>query len=259
MIRTPRAAAALAACALLTLAGCGGGPKVGSDTRYVALDVSTLYNAAQDRLDQRQYKQAAALFDETERQHPYTEWARRAQLKSAFSYYADRDYTKAIDSARRFIANHPGNADAPYAFYLVAMSYYEQISDVRRDQKITDEARTALDALVQRYPTSPYADDARLKLDLVSDHLAGKEMEVGRFYERRRRWLAATIRFRSVVDDYQTTSHVPEALYRLVESYLALGIPEEAKKAAAVLGANYPGSEWYEKGYDLLRENGGVA
>ncbi len=260
MTRLARAtAAALSAAALLALAGCAGGTKVAADTKYVALDVATLYNAAQDRLDRRQYKEAAALFDETERQHPYTEWARRAQLKSAFSYYAARDYTKAVESARRFIANHPGNADAPYAYYLVAMSYYEQISDVRRDQKTTDDARTALTELVRRYPGTSYADDARLKLDLVADHLAGKEMEVGRFYERRRRWLAATLRFQKVVDDYQTTSHAPEALYRLVESYLSLGIPEEARKSAAVLGANYPGSEWYQKAFALMKEHGGVA
>lgn len=247
------------ATALLPLAACGGGPQVAADTSYVALDVATLYNAAQDRLERRQYAQAAALFDETERQHPYTEWARRAQIKSAFSYYAAKDYPKALDSARRFIQTHPGNEDAPYAYYLIAMSEYERISDVRRDQKTTDDARQALTELVRRYPQSPYANDARLKLDLVNDHLAGKEMEVGRFYERRRRWLAATIRFQSVVDNYQTTSHAPEALFRLVESYLALGLPQEARKSAAVLGANYPGSEWYEKAYGLMRDNGGVA
>ena len=260
MTRSLRLPAALATgAALLALAGCAGGGKVAPDTRYVALDVSTLYNTAQDKLERKQYAEAAALFDETERQHPYTEWARRAQLKSAFAYYAAKDYTKAVDSARRFISTHPGNEDAPYAYYLVATSYYEQISDVRRDQKITQEAQEALTELVRRYPTSPYAADARLKLDLVADHLAGKEMEVGRFYERRRRWLAATIRFQKVVDNYQATSHAPEALYRLVESYLSLGIPEEAKKSAAVLGANYPGSEWYQKAYDLMHEHGGVA
>ena len=261
MTLNPRSSWRLSASAatLLALTACGGGPKPATDTKYVALDVTTLYNAAQDRLERKQYAEAAALFDETERQHPYTEWARRAQLKSAFSYYAAKDYTKAVDSARRFISTHPGNEDAPYAYYLVAMSYYEQISDVRRDQKTTDDARTALTELVRRYPQSPYADDARLKLDLVSDHLAGKEMEVGRFYERRRRWLAATIRFQKVVDDYQTTSHVPEALYRLVETYLSLGLPQEAKKSAAVLGANHADSEWYQKAYDLMREHGGVA
>ena len=259
MIRFPRFLPLLALGVVLPLSACGGGPKVAADTRYVALDVSSLYNAAQDRLERKQYVEAASLFDETERQHPYTEWARRAQIKSAFSYYAAKDYPKALASARRFLSNHPGNEDAPYAYYLIAMCQYEQISDVRRDQKTTDDARIALTELVQRYPQSPYADDARLKLDLVNDHLAGKEMEVGRFYERRRRWLAATIRFQSVVDDYQTTSHAPEALYRLVESYLALGIPAEAKKSAAVLGSNYPGSEWYTKAYDLIRDNGGVA
>ena len=218
------------AATLLALTACGGGPKPATDTKYVALDVTTLYNAAQDRLERKQYAEAAALFDETERQHPYTEVgpAGTAEERLLLLRRAS-DYTKAVDSARRFISTHPGNADAPYAYYLIAMSYYEQISDVRRDQKTTDDARAALTELVRRYPDTTYAADARLKLDLVSDHLAGKEMEVGRFYERRRRWLAATIRFQKVVDDYQTTSHVPEALYRLVETYLSLGLPQEAQ------------------------------
>ena len=169
--------------------------------------------------------QAALIFDEVERQHPYSVWARRAQLMSAFNYYAARDHTKSIESARRFLSIHPGNRDAPYALYLIALNYYEQISDVTRDQAITRQALDSLGELVRRYPDTPYADDARLKIDLVRDHLAGKEMEIGRFYQRRRQWLASVIRFRTVVDDYQTTSHAPEALMRLTESYLALGVP----------------------------------
>lgn len=252
-IRSSRAfICALAATSLLS--ACAG-HKSKSDTQYVARDVSTLYNSAKYRLDQGQFKLAAALFDEVERQHPYSPWARRAQLMSAFSYYMNRDYTESVSTAQRFLAIHPGNKDAPYAFYLIALCYYEQIADVTRDQKITQQALDALGELTRRYPQSRYAADARLKLDLVNDHLAGKEMEIGRFHERRGQWLAATLRFRNVVDNYQTTTHTPEALERLVESYLQLGIPEEAKKAAAVLGANYPGSKWYEHAYKLIQEH----
>ncbi len=250
---------ALGALAAVTLlSACATGKNKG-DTHYVARDVSTLYNSAKFRLDSGQFKLAAALFDEVERQHPYSPWARRAQLMSAFSYYMNRDYTEAISGAQRFLAIHPGNKDAPYAFYLIALSYYEQIADVTRDQKTTQQARDALGELIRRYPQTEYAADARLKLDLVNDHLAGKDMEVGRFYQRRGQWLAATIRFRNVIDTYQSTTHTPEALERLVESYLALGIPEEAKKAAAVLGANYPGSKWYSQAYKLMREHGAGA
>jgi len=244
---------ATASAALLLTAGCGGGSK-NRDTAYVARDVDTLYSAAKDRLDRGDVKVAAALFDEVERQHPYSPWARRAQLMSAFSYYVARDYTKAVQAAQRFLSIHPGNKDAPYAYYLIALCYYEQISDVTRDQKITQQALTALNDIVRRYPATPYAADARIKIDLVSDHLAGKEMEIGRYYERAGRWLAASIRFRNVTENYQTTSHTPEALYRLTEAYLSLGVPEEAQKAAAVLGANYPGSVWYDKAYKLMNK-----
>ncbi len=190
-----------------------------------------------------------------ERQHPYSIWARRAQLMSAFSYYLAREYSSSIESAQRFMSIHPGNKDAPYALYLIAMDYYEQIQDVTRDQKITQQALDAMGELIRRYPDSRYAADARLKVDLIRDHLAGKEMEIGRFYERRSEWLAASIRFRQVVETYDTTSHVAEALMRLTECYLALGVPDEAKKAAAVLGANYPGSEWYDRAYKLVRKH----
>jgi outer membrane protein assembly factor BamD len=165
-----------------------------------------------------------------------------------------RQYPESIESAQRFLSIHPGNKDAPYALYLIAIDYYEQIQDVTRDQKITQQALDAMGELIRRYPDSRYAADARLKTDLIRDHLAGKEMEIGRFYERRREWLAATIRFRKVIDSYDTTSHTPEALMRLTECYLALGVPEEAKKSAAMLSANYPGSEWYKKAYDLVRK-----
>lgn len=247
--------AALAGATILTSACAGrsgGGPE---DTAYVARDVETLYGEAKARLDNGNANLAAALFDEVERQHPYSPWARRAQLMSSFSYYVAQDYNKAIASAQRFLSIHPGNKDAPYAYYLIGISYYEQISDVHRDQKITEQARIALREVTRRFPQSEYAGDARLKLDLVEDHLAGKEMEIGRHYARSGKWLAAQLRFQNVVDQYQTTSHAPEALYRLTESNLALGVPSEAVKYAAVLGANYPGNEWYEKAHSLVQRH----
>ena len=252
--RSPLKLAILAAAstAMLLTAGCGGRAGKVRDTAFVARDVETLYNAAKDRLDRGDTTVAAALFDEVERQHPYSPWARRAQLMSAFSYYVAKDYTKSIQSAQRFLSIHPGNRDAPYAYYLIALCYYEQISDVDRDQKITGQALTALTEVVRRYPNTRYAADARIKIDLVNDHLAGKEMQIGRYYERSGRWLAASLRFRNVIENYQTTSHAPEALFRMVESSLTLGMQEEALKYAAVLGNNYPGSEWYDKAYKLM-------
>jgi outer membrane protein assembly factor BamD len=245
------------AASMVPLAACNtfGGGRTKADTRYVARDVNTLYNAAWTRMQHGNYPVAAALFDEVERQHPYSVWARRAQLMSAFSYYAANDHTKSIEASRRFLSIHPGNRDAPYALYLIALNYYEQISDVDRDQAVTQQALDALGELVRRYPNTSYAEDARLKIDLVRDHLAGKEMEVGRFYQRRRQWLASVVRFRNVVDEYQTTTHAPEALMRLTESYLALGVPAEARRAAAVLGANYPNTRWYQRAYDLVQRH----
>jgi len=240
--------------AAVTVTGCAR-TRTRADLPYVARDVGTLYTTARHRLDQARYKEAAQLFDEVERQHPYSIWARRAQLMSAFSYYLNRDYTESISSAQRFLSVHPGNRDAPYAYYLIALGYYEQISDVTRDQKITRQALDALGELSRRYPNTRYASDARLKVDLVNDHLAGKEMEVGRFYETRGQWLGASMRFRTVIDQYQTTSHAPEALMRLTEAYLALGLRQEAQRSAAVLGRNYAGTDWYERAYKLLGEN----
>ncbi len=252
MSKLTRTAALLMACAIaLPLAGCAGNRSKG-DTSYIARDVNTLYALAKSRLDKRDYEMAARLFDEVERQHPYSAWARRAQLMSSFSYYLAQKYPEAISSAQRFLTIHPGNREAPYAHYLIAMSYYQQIPDVTRDQRVSQQAADAFGELIRRYPQSRYASDARLKLDLINDHLAGKEMEIGRYYQRSGNWLAATQRFRNVVDKYQTTSHTPEALHRQVESYLALGIPAEAQKSAAVLGKNYPGSKWYRRSYQLI-------
>ena len=244
----------LATTGLLLTAGCGGRGGKARDTAYVARDVETLYTAAKDKLDRGDAKVAAALFDEVERQHPYSPWARRAQLMSAFSYYADRDYTKSIQASQRFLSIHPGNKDAPYAYYLIALCYYEQIGDVTRDQKATQQSLDAFNEVIRRYPATRYATDAQLKLDLINDHLAGKEMEIGRFYQRSGKWLAAQLRFRTVVDKYQTTSHTPEALYRMVETNLTLGLPSEAQKSAAVLSANYPGNEWYQRAFDLMQK-----
>ena len=223
--KTRIAALLLLPLILLPTAGCAGN-KVKSDTAYVARDVNTLYSEAKKRLDRGRYEEAAIFFDEVERQHPYSVWARRAQLMSAFSYYMAQKFPEAVSSAQRFLTIHPGNKDAPYANYLIAMSYYQQIEDVTRDQKITQQASDSFNELIRRYPQSRYATDARLKLDLINDHLAGKEMEIGRFYQRQGNWLAASTRFREVVDKYQTTSHTPEALERLVETYLNLGLPD---------------------------------
>jgi outer membrane protein assembly factor BamD len=245
----------LAAAAVLPLVGCAHG-KNKADTAYVARDVSSLYTAAKNSMDKGDYEHSAKLFDEVERQHPYSVWARRAQLMSAFNYYLARKYSDAINSAQRFVTIHPGNPEAPYAQYLIAMSYYQQIDDVNRDQTNTQQAQSAFNDLIRRYPDTRYASDARVKLDLINDHLAGKEMEIGRFYQRSGQWLAATYRFRTVIDQYQTTTGTPEALERLVECYLALGMPEEAQKSAAVLGRNYPESYWYKQSLRLLgREN----
>jgi outer membrane protein assembly factor BamD len=252
MLKPTRSAVLFLACvAILPVTGCARNRAKG-DTAYVARDVNTLYAAAKRTMDQGDYEHAAKLFDEVERQHPYSVWARRAQIMSSFNYYLAQKYTDSISSAQRFLTIHPGNAEAPYAYYLVAMSYYQQIADVTRDQAITQQAADSFGELIRRYPDSRYAADARLKLDLITDHLAGKEMEVGRFYERSGNWLAASLRFREVVDKYQTSSHTPEALERLVEAYLALGTPTEAYKAAAVLGKNYSGTYWYRQSLRLL-------
>src|SRR5215208_7358256 len=252
MLKFTRTAFLRPPCAApLPLAVCARNRAKG-DTAYVARDVNTLYAAAKRTMDNGDYERAAKLFDEVERQHPYSVWARRAQIMSAFNYYLAQKYTESISSAQRFLTIHPGNAEAPYAHYLVAMSYYQQIADVTRDQAITQQASDAFGELIRRYPDSRYAADARLKLDLINDHLAGKEMEIGRYYQRSGNWLAATQRFRTVVERFQTTSHAPEALERLVECYFALGVPEEAKKAAAVLGRNYPDSYWYRQSLRLM-------
>ena len=238
----------LLAAAIVALAACSSD----DEEEYVERPVEELYNLAMDDLTQGNAQAAAKNFDEVERQHPYSIWARRAQIMGAYAYYLTNEYDEAILAAQRFIQLHPGNPDVPYAQYLIATSYYEQITDVGRDQKMTQRALEALQEIVQRYPESSYARDARLKLDLAHDHLAGKEMEIGRYYLKRGQYAASINRFRTVIKDYQTTTHVPEALHRLTEAYIALGVAEEAQATAAVLGYNFPGSEWYQDSYALL-------
>lgn len=233
----------------ISMTACGGGD---DELEYVERPVEALYNGAIDALEEKKYREAVLYFDEVERQHPYSVWARRSMLMSSFANYEMNKYVEAIDAAERFIALHPGNRDVAYAYYLIAISYYERIRDVGRDQQLTEHALDALREVTRRFPTTEYARDARLKIDLTLDHLAGKEMNVGRYYQNANELIAAINRFRNVIEQYQTTSHVPEALHRLTECYLALGIPHEAQTAAAVLGHNYPGTRWYQDSYALL-------
>lgn len=215
-----------------------------------------LYATGADRLDRGLWNQAVQYFGEVERQHPYSEWSRRAILMTAYAHYQGNDYAEAIGDADRFISLYPGNPAAAYAHYLKAISYFEQIVDVGRDQAATGQALNNLTEIVQRYPNTEYAADARLKIDMVNDQLAGKEMTIGRYYLRQGDTLAAVGRFKTVIDRYQTTGHTPEALYRLVEAYLTLGLIEEAKRNGAVLGYNYPGDVWYRDAYRLLTDKG---
>ncbi len=215
-----------------------------------------LYSDARSQMDEREYKDAIKSFEEVERQHPYSQWAGHAQIMSAYASYRMGDYDSSVSTLQRFVKLYPNNDSTPYAYYLIGMCYYEQISDVGRDQKITEQALEALREVVRRFPDSDYARDAKIKLELTQDHLAGKEMQVGRYYLKRSDTLAAINRFRVVVENYQTTSHVPEALHRLVEAYLKLGITEEAYRYAAVLGHNFPSSSWYRDSYKNMNKFG---
>ena len=242
-------------CAL-ALAGCAGNKKPKTRLAYEERPVELLYSTGADRLDRGLWGQAVDYFQEVERQHPYSEWSRRSILMQAFAHYQSNNYSDAIADADRFIQLYPGNPSAAYAHYIKAICYFEQIVDVGRDQAATGQALDNLRDVVQRYPRTEYAADARLKIDMVNDQLAGKEMTVGRYYLRNGDTLAAIGRFRTVVDRYQTTSHTPEALYRLVEAYLTVGLVEEAKRNGAVLGYNYPGDPWYNDAYKLLTSKG---
>lgn len=243
-------AAALFFALSLALGGCASDS--GKDTPYVERPVGDIYNEAMDDLEAGKYTAAAKAFDEVERQHPYSKWATKAEIMAGYAHYMNEKYDDAIVALDRFIELHPGHEDAAYAWYLKGLSYYEQISDVGRDQRMTEGALDAFQNLTRRYPDSAYARDARLKIDLCHDHLAGKDMAVGRYYLRHGNQLAAIGRFRRVIKKWGTTTHVPEALERLVEAYLSLGLVDEARYTAAVLRHNYPDSEWYKDTWALL-------
>lgn len=249
---------ALPLLALLLLLGACSSSKEVKATDVSAVPVNTLYNHGVDALQAKDYKTALDQFNQVEQNYPYSPWAVSAQLMQGYTEYLQQDYTDAIGTLERYIQLHPADRDTAYAYYLRALCYYEQIGDVNRDQKPTQEALGALQEVINRYPDSAYARDARIKIDLCRDHLAGHEMEVGRFYERQHLYAAAIGRYQRVVDDFQTTNHVAEALARLTDIYLRLGLPEEARRTAAVLGANYPGSYWYSTAYAQLGSDGQI-
>ena len=231
----------------LIFAGCAADEEV-----YKEEPVESIYNKALTELEDGEYEIAAKAFAEVDRQHPYSIWATKAQLMSGYSFYQNNNYDEAIIALDRFISIHPSNKDAPYAYYLKALCYYEQISDVGRDQQMTQLALKTLRQIIARFPDSKYSRDAAIKVDLTRDHLAGKEMEIGRYYENQGLYLGAINRYKKVIDKFQTTTHVPEALHRLTESYLSLGLVEQAKKTASVLGHNFPGSDWYIDSYEMV-------
>ena len=239
---------------LLFIVGCSSSDK-SEEVSEAEKPVESLYNEAADALDKKQYKQSTRLFNEVERQHPYSKWATKAQLMAAYAAYEGEDYIGSVLALDRFMRLHPGNKDIDYALYLKALNFYDQISDIGRDQDMTFQAKENFEGLLRAYPNSKYARDAKLKLDLTLDHLAGKEMSIGRYYLVRNQYHASIKRFMNVVRDYQTTTHTPEALHRLVEAYLSLGIQSEATRIAAILGYNYPGSVWYEDTYKLMDDS----
>jgi len=256
----PTVRAALVAAALAALAGCSLFDKDDASNNankdaanYKERTVEQIYADGWRAINAGNWELCSAQFNEVDRQHPYSVWARRAMLISAFCSYQNNDYTQAIATADQYISLHPGSREVAYAFYLKAISLYEQIVDVGRDQSNTEGALVALQDVVQRFPDTEYARDATLKIDLTNDHLAGKEMAVGRYYLSRGDYIGAINRFRTVVEQYQTTPQIAEALERLTEAYYSLGLDREAQAAAAVLGANYPGSGWYKDAYNVLQ------
>lgn len=249
----------LAACGGGGGGGLFGGKVFGGSTRDVPLENLTaeqIYNRAEFELEQGDADEAVRFFGEVERLFPYSEWAKRALIMSAFAYHSDRDYENSRAAAQRFIDFYPADDDTPYAQYLLAISYYDQIDQVGRDQGLTFQALQSLRAVIERYPNSEYAKSSILKFDLAFDHLAGKEMEIGRYYLKRGHYSAGINRFRVVVEEFQTTTHTAEALHRLVESYLSLGLTDEAQTAGAILGFNYQSSEFYDDSYKLLTGQG---
>lgn len=236
------------------LAACGGGNK---EPDLENMDAEQIFKLGERELaDNRKSDQAVKYFSEVERLYPYSEWAKRALIMEAYGYHKDRKYEESRTAAQRYIDTYPAEEDAAYAKYLLALSYYDQIDDVGRDQGLTFQALQALRAVIEDYPDSEYAKSAMLKFDLAFDHLAAKEMEIGRFYLKKQYYSAAINRFRVVVEQYQTTSQTPEALYRLIESYLSLGLTDEAQTAGAILGYNFQSTVWYDDAYRLLTKQG---
>ena len=220
---------------------------------YVDRSVEDLYSIARTHLNTRSFSKAATAFAEVERQHPYSNWALKAQIMSAYCHYEAKKYDEAIDGFKIFIQLHPGHNDVAYAYYMVGLCFYEQIPIVERDQQPSEKSMGAFDEVLNRFPTSIYAKDARFKIDLIKDHIAGKEMDVGRYYLGKGSYVAAINRFKNVVENYQSTAQTEEALHRLVECYLSVGLKDQAESSAAVLGHNYPHGQWYKGAYDLLR------
>lgn len=247
---------ALLAATSMSAVGCAPKPRV--RLAYEERPVEQLYNTGYQRMEQGRWNDAVDYFQEVERQHPYSEWSRRAILMQIYAYYQGNDYIEATAAADRFIQLFPGNPSAAYAFYMKAICNFEQITDVGRDQGYALLALEGLRDVARRYPGTPYASDAMVKIDMVNDQLAGKEMAIGRYYQRADQPLAAINRYKTVIDNaaYQRTSHTPEALYRLTEVYLGMGLREEAMRNASVLGHNFPGSPWYAEAYALLQERG---
>jgi outer membrane protein assembly factor BamD len=234
--------------ALIVLSACQS-----DDNQLMDMPVHDLYKIGKDNLKARNYTKAAVAFADVERQHPYSNWALRAQIMSAYCFYQAKKYDDAIDGFKTFIQLHPGHQDVAYAYYMIGLSFYEQIPIVSRDQEPARRAAEAFGEVINRFKSSIYSKDARFKLDFIKDHVAAKEMNIGRFYQSRGSHLSALNRFKDVVENYSTTNQAPEALYRLVECYLALGLRDEAKASAAVLGYNHKDSSWYKNAYDILQ------
>ncbi len=240
---------------MAVLAACGDKSYVDRTQSLDAYTPEQIYERGEFELERSRNDDAAWFFSEVERLYPYSDWAKRALIMQAYSYHEGKDYPNSRSAAQRYIDFYPTDEDAAYAQYLLALSYYDQIDEVGRDQGLTFQALQALRTVIEVYPESEYATTAILKFDLAFNHLAGKEMEIGRYYLRHKHFTAAINRFRVVVEDFQTTSHTAEALFRLIEAYLSLGLFDQAETAGAILGYNYRSSEWYEDAYKLLTSN----
>ncbi|SNY94362.1 Beta-barrel assembly machine subunit BamD [Cohaesibacter sp. ES.047] len=239
---------------LTGLAACSSTDK--SELAFEEVPAEKLYAEGLVAMESGDRKEAKKKFEELDRQHPYSNYARKSMMLSAYSHYKGGEFTECISDAKRFLTLYPGDEDAPYAYYLIGQSYFRQIPDVTRDQEAAERAMKAMNDLIQRYPDSEYANDARRKIRITMDQLAGKEMQIGRYYMERKEYIAAVNRFKVVVSDFQKTRHVEEGLMRLAEAYLAMGITHEAQAAVAVLGHNFPDSEWYKTAYKMLNKDG---